>query len=112
MGEVKMDRLQDDELLKQLELFPGWERKDQKWLVKKFRFQAYMDGIFFVTAVAQAAESMQHHPMIAIDYKLVTLSVTTWSAGGITSLDFKLMEQCDNLYQSSKTKENRPDSGQ
>ena len=93
-----MKPLPDPEIEKRLERFSGWVRTDGKWLAKKYRFRQFMDGISFVRAVAETAERLNHHPMIAIDYKVVTLRVTTWSAGGITELDFKLMELCDRLY--------------
>jgi 4a-hydroxytetrahydrobiopterin dehydratase len=77
---------------------PGWTRKDGKWLVRKFRFPQFMKGIEFVQQTAMTAEALNHHPMIAIEYKVVTISVTTWSEGGITDLDFELIDRCDRLY--------------
>ena len=93
-----MEKMPEAEIETRLQQFPGWIRTDGKWLAKKYRFRQFMDGISFVRAVAEAAERLNHHPMIAIDYKVVTLRVTTWSAGGITELDFKLMELCDRLF--------------
>ena len=40
--------------------------------------------------VAQAAESLDHHPDITIEYTKVTLRVTTHDAGGLTENDFTL----------------------
>lgn len=92
-----MSRMQEDEVQQRLGQFPDWQRKDEKWLTRKVRFREFLDGIEFVRKVALAAEELNHHPMIAIDYKMVTLSVTSWSAGGITELDFELIRRCDNL---------------
>ncbi|WP_127579705.1 4a-hydroxytetrahydrobiopterin dehydratase [Paenibacillus koleovorans] len=95
-----MSKLSEEQVQERLAqgTYPGWQRKDEKWLTKKYRVREFLDGIEFVRQVALAAEELNHHPMIAIDYKLVTLSVTSWSAGGITELDFELMAKCDSLF--------------
>lgn len=78
----------------------GWKREDGKWIVRKFRFSAFMEAIAFVHSVAEASESMNHHPLIAIDYKMVTLRLTSWNAGGLTALDFEAAHRFDSLYAS------------
>ncbi|MFB9750076.1 4a-hydroxytetrahydrobiopterin dehydratase [Paenibacillus hodogayensis] len=88
----------DDQIQERLNARPGWTLKDDKWLVKKYRFPQYMKGIEFVQQTAMSAEALNHHPMISIEYRLVTISVTTWSEGGITALDFELTDRCDRLY--------------
>ncbi|MEF3303881.1 4a-hydroxytetrahydrobiopterin dehydratase [Paenibacillus sp. GYB003] len=95
-----MAKMTEEQIQEQLAGRPGWTRKDAKWLVKKYRFPQYMKGIEFVQHTAMTAEALNHHPMIAIEYKMVTISVTTWSEGGITPLDFELMDRCDRLYGS------------
>jgi 4a-hydroxytetrahydrobiopterin dehydratase len=40
---------------------------------------------------------MDHHPDVDIRYTKVTCSLSTHSAGGITSKDFKLAESIDGL---------------
>lgn len=95
-----MAKLTDEHIQELLATRPGWTRKDGKWLVKKYRFPQYMKGIEFVQQTAMTAEALNHHPMIAIEYRLVTISVTTWSEGGITKLDFELIDRCDRLYVS------------
>lgn len=94
----RTERMADADVEEKLKMYPGWQRKDEKWLARKYRFPQYLEGIEFVRQAALAAEAMDHHPMISIDYKLVTVSVSTWSAGGISELDFELMKRCDELY--------------
>ncbi|MDP5275452.1 4a-hydroxytetrahydrobiopterin dehydratase [Chengkuizengella axinellae] len=91
-------KLVDEEIEKNLTTLTGWKREDQKWIVKKYRFSKYLDGIEFVNRAAQIAEEMNHHPFISIDYKLITLRLTTWNAGGLTGLDFKSAEEFDEEY--------------
>ena len=49
----------------------------------------------FVNHVADLAEKMDHHPDILIQYKKVTLTLSTHSAGGLTALDFELAKKID-----------------
>ena len=88
-GDSVAERLTEQDIERRLAALPGWSLEDGKWLVKKARFRSYLDGVDFVSRAARAAERLNHHPLIAIDYKLVTLRLTSWRAGGITELDFE-----------------------
>jgi 4a-hydroxytetrahydrobiopterin dehydratase len=57
-----------------------------------------MQAIGFVNAVAREAERLNHHPFISIDYKVVTLRMTSWHAGGLTELDFTAAAAFDAAY--------------
>jgi 4a-hydroxytetrahydrobiopterin dehydratase len=46
----------------------------------------------FVNAVAELAEQQNHHPDITINYRTVSLSVTTHDAGKLTDKDYTLAE--------------------
>lgn len=98
-----MERLTEDQIAVELEPLDGWQRKDEKWIEKKYRFQQFMDGIAFVNQVAELAEQMNHHPMISIDYKLITLRLSTWSAGGLTSLDTRMAAECNQLFKALRS---------
>ncbi|MGO4547889.1 4a-hydroxytetrahydrobiopterin dehydratase [Paenibacillus sp. 2TAB23] len=91
-------RLTDVEIEEGLSANEGWKREDGKWITKKYRFTAFMDAIAFVDRVAKASELLNHHPFIAIDYKIVTLRLTTWRGGGLTALDFQAAEAFNNAY--------------
>lgn len=93
-----MERLTEEQIAEGLALAAGWVRKDEKWIEKKFRFQEFMDGIAFINKVADLAEQLNHHPMIAIDYKLITLRLSSWSAGGLTGLDMRMAQSINQLY--------------
>jgi 4a-hydroxytetrahydrobiopterin dehydratase len=88
-------RLTPEEIDARLASSPGWKREDEKWIAKRYRFSAYLDGIEFVRRVAAEAERLDHHPFIAIEYKLVTLRLTSWHAGGLTKTDFEAAEAFD-----------------
>jgi 4a-hydroxytetrahydrobiopterin dehydratase len=81
-------KLTEEEIESKLVSAEGWNRVDGKWITKKFRFSSYLDGIEFVNRVAREAERLNHHPFISIEYKLISLRLTTWSCGGLSELDF------------------------
>lgn len=67
----------------------GWQQDDQ-WLQRTIQFPSFRHAISFVNAVAEVAEQHNHHPDITINYRSVTLRLTTHDAGGLTDKDFSL----------------------
>ncbi|MGF2614210.1 4a-hydroxytetrahydrobiopterin dehydratase [Rossellomorea vietnamensis] len=91
-----------EEAVTSLQEIAGWNVKDEKWIERRFKFQEFTDGIDFVNKVADIAEAMDHHPFISIQYKIVTLSLTSWNAGGLTTLDLEAASKYNALYQDMK----------
>lgn len=87
-------RLSDIEIQRQLGALPGWSRRGAA-LTRTLEFPTFTAAIAFVNRVAEAAERMDHHPDLDIRYTKVTCSLSTHSAGGITTRDFKLAEAID-----------------
>lgn len=79
--------LGDGDIVRELATIPDWKR-DGKQIARRYDFRAFLTAVEFVNRVAVIAESRNHHPFIAIDYKHVTLRLTTWHAGGLTAQDF------------------------
>ena len=50
-------------------------------------FPSFPLAMEFVRRVAEVAEELDHHPDIDIRYRRVCVRLTTYSAGGLTSLD-------------------------
>lgn len=59
--------------------------------------KTFLDGIDYVTKVAQAAEEMDHHPDIDIRWRTISFRLSTHSEGGITDLDTTLAERVDMI---------------
>ncbi|SFK22138.1 4a-hydroxytetrahydrobiopterin dehydratase [Halobacillus dabanensis] len=78
----------------------GWKLSNEKFITKRYRFQDFLTGVQFVNNVAEYSEEIQHHPFISIDYKMVTLKLTSWNAKGLTELDLSCAEKYDVLYDS------------
>jgi 4a-hydroxytetrahydrobiopterin dehydratase len=75
---------------------PAWH-VDGSRLIRAFHFASFPHAIKFVTEVAHVAESLDHHPEIFIQYRTVTLCLTTHSARGLTPLDFQTATAIDTL---------------
>ncbi|MCG1027601.1 4a-hydroxytetrahydrobiopterin dehydratase [Virgibacillus halodenitrificans] len=91
-----------DRLTKELEKLPEWEQLDDKWIARQYKFDSYMDGVQFANQIAEYAEKRQHHPFIAIDYKKVTLKISSWRAKGVTELDLEMVRDFDEIYEKEK----------
>ena len=93
-----MKRLNQSEIEARLTENPDWKLTDEKWIERKYRFKEYLNGVEFVQQIANLSEEVNHHPFISIDYKLITLKITSWHAKGLTDLDFDLAKKYDEIY--------------
>ena len=81
--------LTDDEVTRQLADLPGWRREGDA-LVATVRAPDFPAAIRVVSAVADDAERMNHHPDIDIRWRTTRWLLTTHDAGGLTQLDVEL----------------------
>lgn len=91
-----MSKLSEAEIQSELAGVPEWSEVGET-LQRTIQFPDFVAAMRFVNAVADAAESDQHHPDILIRYNKVTLTLSTHDAGGITSKDFALARRVDAL---------------
>ncbi|WP_419887360.1 4a-hydroxytetrahydrobiopterin dehydratase [Neobacillus niacini] len=98
-----MEKLTPSEVQEKLSSVPDWRLTDEKWIERKYRFRDYLKGIDFVQSVANLSEQANHHPFISIDYKVVTLRISSWNAKGLTALDFELATKYDEVYLKVKS---------
>jgi 4a-hydroxytetrahydrobiopterin dehydratase len=75
---------------------PGWTG-DPATISRTVTAASFPAGISLVTAVADAAETMNHHPDIDIRWRDVTFRLSTHSAGGVTDLDLTLAARISEL---------------
>lgn len=95
-----MPPLSSAEIEALLPSIPTWHQ-DESRIIRMFRFPSFPSAISFVGKVAHVAEALNHHPDILIQYRSVTLTLTTHSAGGLTSLDFQTAGAIDALPSGS-----------
>ena len=79
--------LEPEEVQKRLAGLPGWAI-DKGALARKLTFAGFPEALAFVVRLGYAAEAADHHPDILVNYKRVTLTYVTHSAGGLTGKDF------------------------
>lgn len=92
----KQPLLSESELQEQLAAIPGWKLEDDgKTIARKYMFPSFPEAVVFVNKVADIAEAQVHHPFISIDYRKVTLRLTTWHSGGLTMLDIHAAKAYD-----------------
>ncbi|MFC5529960.1 4a-hydroxytetrahydrobiopterin dehydratase [Cohnella yongneupensis] len=93
---AKHELLSESELQEALLDLPGWKvEEDGKWIARRYMFPTFPEAIAFVNKVADIAEAQVHHPFISIDFRKVTLRLTTWHSGGLTLLDIRSAKAYD-----------------
>lgn len=91
-----MGKLSDDQITQLLDDMSGWTR-DGNEIRKTFILASFPAAIAFVTQIGFLAEAAAHHPDIDIRYNRVTLALTTHDAGGLSTKDFDLAVQADEI---------------
>lgn len=91
-----MATISESEARVQLAEIPGWELAGTT-LVRKLTFPSFPAAVAFVVRIAFAAEAVDHHPDILINYRRVTLTLWTHTEGGITEKDFALAKTLNTL---------------
>jgi 4a-hydroxytetrahydrobiopterin dehydratase len=80
---------------------PGWVAQGEAEglaLRRRYAFTSYARGLGFVTAAAEYAESMDHHPDLTLGFRWVVAVLTTHVSKGVTPLDLQLAQALDRLY--------------
>jgi 4a-hydroxytetrahydrobiopterin dehydratase len=75
------------EIEQRMKSLNGWTLEGNA-VRKQFTFAGFPEAVGFVNRLVPGAEAADHHPDIAINYKRVTLTYSTHSAGGLTEKDF------------------------
>lgn len=90
------DILSTEQLHAAMAEHPHWEEREGQ-LVRSVQAETFPAGIRLVAAVAEAAETAQHHPDIDIRYTTLTFALITHSAGGITDNDVAMAAEIDRI---------------
>lgn len=91
-----MPRLSEQEIHQRLSALTSWQKAGDA-IVRTFTFQDFVQALSFVNKVGELAEKADHHPDILINYRRVTLTLTTHNEKGLTERDFHLATQIDHL---------------
>jgi 4a-hydroxytetrahydrobiopterin dehydratase len=87
-----------DDARRRIERLPDWTL-DGDAIRKQFTFDGFASAVAFVVRIGFDAEAADHHPDVLIsNYKKVTLTFTTHSAGGLTDKDFAAAEAAERVF--------------
>jgi 4a-hydroxytetrahydrobiopterin dehydratase len=88
--------LTSDQVATALKELQSWEG-DAGGITRSLRAPSFVAGIRLVDAVAEVAESLDHHPDIDIRWTTIKFACSTHSKGGVTDLDVTLARRIDEL---------------
>jgi len=91
-----MALLSDDDIDRWVGEHGGWERAGDA-ITRTVECPSFPAAIELVRAVAEVAESRDHHPDIDIRWRTLRFTLSTHSAGGVTVNDTELAETIDEL---------------
>lgn len=84
------------ELQQAVEGLAGWSAQD-KTIERVFEFPNFVEAMGFVNRIAEAAEAVNHHPDITINYNKVKLSLTSHDSGGVTQRDVRMAGKINEI---------------
>lgn len=99
--QYEMIPLSDNELTTELKKLSGWHRTRDIWISREYKFDQYLHGVHFAKQIGEYAQKRMHHPSIKIDYKKVTIEISSWRAKGVTALDIEMAQDFNDIYESS-----------
>jgi 4a-hydroxytetrahydrobiopterin dehydratase len=82
--------LSEDAIARALEDLPGWQREDDATIARFAKLPSFPEAIAAIDAVAELAESANHHPDMDIRYNSLKFKLSTHSEGGLTAKDTDL----------------------
>ncbi len=99
---MRVPKLTEEEIQQHLPKLPGWTRQGE-FIHRTYEFPDFSHAMDFINQVAEAAESVNHHPNINIQYNKVMLSLTTHDSDGLTQNDINLAAVCDDFADAMPT---------
>ena len=88
--------LSQSEVERRLAAFEEWRQVGSK-IRRTVVLPGFPAALMFAGAVGHLAEKADHHPDILVQYRQVTLTLSTHSVGGLTDKDFALAAQIDAI---------------
>jgi len=90
-----------EEIHKYLKKVDGWDVKSDEnksyFLIKKFKFQNFLESQNFVSKVSIISENEGHHPDITFGWGYAKIKIFTHAIKGLAESDFILAAKIDNI---------------
>src|SRR6476661_6239462 len=83
----RMAKIAGTEVRRRMTDLPDWAVEGEI-ITRQFTFAGFPEAIAFVVRLGFAADAVDHHPDLFINYKRVTVTYSTHSEGGLTQKDF------------------------
>ena len=93
-----MTPLSKEDIEKKLLRFPDWEYYDNA-IHAEFELDNFKDCFSAMSRIAFECEALNHHPDWTNVYNVLTISLSTHSANGVTEKDFKLAEAIEFIVE-------------
>ncbi|MDT0559490.1 4a-hydroxytetrahydrobiopterin dehydratase [Ichthyenterobacterium sp. W332] len=93
-----MEALSEDLIEKKLLHFPDWEYHENA-IWAEFEFDSFKDCFSAMSRIAFECEALNHHPNWSNAYNVLTISLSTHDANGVTIKDFKLAEAIEAIVE-------------
>lgn len=93
---MERKKMTPEEVEARLAATDGWQAT-ANGLRKRFEFANFAESLAFVNQVGEIAEAADHHPDITFGWGYAEMLTTTHDRGGITEVDFALIEKIDAL---------------
>jgi 4a-hydroxytetrahydrobiopterin dehydratase len=82
-----MAKIPQEDVRVRLQKLPGWVLAGDA-ITRQFTFAGFPEAVAFIVRLGFAAEAVDHHPDLVVNYKRVTVTYSTHSEGGLTDKDF------------------------
>ncbi|WMI67475.1 4a-hydroxytetrahydrobiopterin dehydratase [Mangrovimonas sp. YM274] len=93
-----MKALTQEAIEKKLLRFPDWEYYENAIHVE-FEFDNFKDCFSAMSRIAFECEALNHHPNWTNVYNVLTISLSTHSADGVTEKDFELAQAIETIVE-------------
>ncbi len=93
-----MKKLSEEDIEKKLLHLPDWDYYDDS-IHAEFEFENFKDCFSAMSRIAFECEALNHHPDWSNVYNVLTISLSTHDAKGVTVKDFKLAKAIEHIVE-------------
>jgi 4a-hydroxytetrahydrobiopterin dehydratase len=79
------------------QLLTDWQIIDNNKLRKEFPCENFKRAMAFAQEIALIAEKEMHHPLLVIEYDMVTVELSTHDVNGLSENDFIMAAKIEDL---------------